>query len=672
MSYKEKSNESRLQEVLNCSNCPQQEKDLSLNDIEWFESFKKQFVSYVNMPVVNGYRSVTYRQPVKGARQQAVAGIQSFQKDIRSYILTGDDNVPFYEDIDICNCHPELLAQIFEMYDIPTPCFLMLYNANRNGTIKKYNLKDKTAILAIMNNSVLIKNEKKIIKEFHDAIYKKLIPLLVKEAKFKTYIRTKNNAEGSFISSVLQYYENLILNCMVKKLKDESHTVGILMFDGCMVERTDKEIDLELIEEYIKEQTDFDIKLAKKPVETLWKPVADGVSVFEEYATFEEEDEYDIEYALSLSDDNEKLIPYLNQYICWFDNPQCLGWRRFKSDDFLLRAKVSERIGAIQFKKWSNSNQSKKYKGLTFKLENNTDTHYNLYKRPQQTKGDKPEMFLNFIKEIICNNDLDVYEYIVQYIHTLIKTGKTRQCIVMMGLKGTGKSTFIDILADLVGKEYYTPVNDIQRLTSNFNSIYEKSILIGVEEVVSSAGDYHKVQNTLKTLITEDYKTIEKKGIDSYNIECYNNYIISTNGFNPVQVTEDNRRYMILDVSDAKKGDNKYFKELKEYINENVEQIRYYFNEMEFDSSLASNRPTTKKELELMELNLSPTDRFIRDEMKFDKDYLYADMYDIYIEYCKVIGENKVSSKYFSNSLKAAGYKTVKKGASNKTYIKSL
>ena len=129
---------------------------------------------------------------------------------------------------------------------------------------------------------------------------------------------------------------------------------------------------------------------------------------------------------------------------------------------------------------------------------------------------------------------------------------------------------------------------------------------------------------------------------------------------------------MILDVSDAKKGDNKYFKELKEYINENVEQIRYYFNEMEFDSSLASNRPTTKKELELMELNLSPTDRFIRDEMKFDKDYLYADMYDIYIEYCKVIGENKVSSKYFSNSLKAAGYKTVKKGASNKTYIKSL
>ncbi len=48
-------------------------------------------------------------------------------------------------------------------------------------------------------------------------------------------------------------------------------------------------------------------------------------------------------------------------------------------------------------------------------------------------------------------------------------------------------------------EEYHTIIDDINKLTSNFNSIYERTILSQVEEVAHNANEYYRIQNLLKT-----------------------------------------------------------------------------------------------------------------------------------------------------------------------------
>ena len=120
----------------------------------------------------------------------------------------------------------------------------------------------------------------------------------------------------------------------------------------------------------------------------------------------------------------------------------------------------------------------------------------------------------------------------------------------------------------LVGEKYTCKIEDIKRLDNKFNVFLKSSILCNVEEVVCNAGDYHSVQSKLKSLITENTMMIEPKGVDSYMIDVSCNFIISTNENNPVKITEDNRRFCVLDFSNARRNDSEFFGNLETVIRE--------------------------------------------------------------------------------------------------------
>jgi len=77
----------------------------------------------------------------------------------------------------------------------------------------------------------------------------------------------------------------------------------------------------------------------------------------------------------------------------------------------------------------------------------------------------------------------------------------------------------------IIGENYYSLVRDLKNITSNFNSLMEHTIITQVEEVVEFAGEFVKLQNTLKSLTTEEDMRIEKKGVDAYMAKSLNNYI---------------------------------------------------------------------------------------------------------------------------------------------------
>ena len=427
-------------------------------------------------------------------------------------------------------------------------------------------------------------------------------------------------------------------------LNEHGYTVGALMFDGLMVEKVEKNpLDLEIptIEKLIKEQTGFDIKIVFKSTETKWVPVKKIYEEPKKEKKIEEED-FSIETWNELSNVKEmnedgkmeinsekldKFVSYTNNFVCLFEKPHCYGWRDRISEDFDMResSKIIDRTGK-NINLWKNSDEKLKYRKAIFMVDEKAEElkdNYNKYVRPCMKKYDgdikeKVPLFFDFLKRVICDNDEGKYNYLLHLNAKIIQVGHSGQLLVLMGKKGCGKSSYVDIISELNGREYSQIVNNIGELSSNFNAIFEKCIITSIEEIVNNAGEYHLVQSKLKSLVTEKYIKITPKGIDSYMSISNNNFILSTNEYNPVKITDDNRRNCIIKVSLVEQRNEKYVGKMLKQVFENIEYLRYYFYTFKFNTNLNSIRPTTKEELDMLELNKQPTDLFITEELKLE------------------------------------------------------
>ena len=258
ITFKEKVNHEKLKKVINCSNIP-----IKSGEEEWGENIKEMLKKY------NG--NVIYYK--NGYGRFFGNGLQSCQRDVRKYLA--DNN---YIDIDIENAHLVFLENLMNHYSIPIPDLLKEYNANRTKVIETMNLKDKLFMIKFINNEKCIDSR---FKQVHNSIYNELLPKLKNiYPKFVTF--KKDNLLGCFIATVLQDIENKILMVMIDYCKNVKVKVGVLCFDGFMVEK--ENYYPELLNELAKEvylKLNYNIKLTEKSMDTDWIPECKTICINE-------------------------------------------------------------------------------------------------------------------------------------------------------------------------------------------------------------------------------------------------------------------------------------------------------------------------------------------------------------------------------------------------------
>ncbi|KAL8013250.1 hypothetical protein Plhal710r2_c039g0137131 [Plasmopara halstedii] len=67
------------------------------------------------------------------------------------------------------------------------------------------------------------------------------------------------------------------------------------------------------------------------------------------------------------------------------------------------------------------------------------------------------------------------------------------------------------------------------------------------------------MNNQLKSYITDDRTQIERKGLETIEVNDYANYVILTNNDFGSIIEANDRRYMCLVASECRVGDEKYF-----------------------------------------------------------------------------------------------------------------
>lgn len=168
-------------------------------------------------------------------------------------------------------------------------------------------------------------------------------------------------------------------------------------------------------------------------------------------------------------------------------------------------------------------------------------------------------LFLAHVREVICaGEDPDVAEFLLDVLAKKVQQPArlTEVSVAMRGGQGVGKNTLTDYYGAIFGRHAVT-VDKQELVTGRFNAVLLAKLMVVLDEAMWPG--HKEFVGALKSLVTSPTLMIERKGIDPVREQNFTQMFVLTNK-NWVWPTElGDRRALILDVTDAKKGDTTYF-----------------------------------------------------------------------------------------------------------------
>lgn len=240
-----------------------------------------------------------------------------------------------------------------------------------------------------------------------------------------------------------------------------------------------------------------------------------------------------------------------------------------------------------------------------------------------QEKCQRAFQLFNEHLSILVNHNDDDKDYLMTFVaHIFQRPGeKVPRAHVFRSKPGCGKGTLSELLESLLGM-YYQYTQGLDGITQQFNaSLVAQKLVIIVDEV--EIMEHVKVEQKLKSLISEKTAKVEKKYMDAFNIRNMFRIFIFSNEMNPIKITSDDRRYGVFDCSDDRINDADFWDELHALYGD-VDVQRYIFDQLmevdvtKYNFNTPSSIPITKARQELIGHNLAWIDRFVG-KMVLDK-----------------------------------------------------
>ncbi len=234
---------------------------------------------------------------------------------------------------------------------------------------------------------------------------------------------------------------------------------------------------------------------------------------------------------------------------------------------------IGEKARAIS-ELWMRSHDRRSYDGICFSPGRPApDRFYNLWRGfavEPMAAGDvvtleaqaSVDMFLDHAKQNVCAGDQALFDWLMGYFAHLVQRPweKPLVALVFKGKKGVGKNALIDRIGHLLGNHYLVTA-DRRYLTGNFNGHLENCLTLVLDEAFWS-GDKQS-EGVLKSLVTNDHHLIERKGKEAYKVDNCTRVVVIGNEEWIVPASEDERRYAVFKVGNARRRDNAFFEKMR-------------------------------------------------------------------------------------------------------------
>ncbi|MCK5020803.1 MAG: hypothetical protein KAS32_27525, partial [Candidatus Peribacteraceae bacterium] len=208
---------------------------------------------------------------------------------------------------------------------------------------------------------------------------------------------------------------------------------------------------------------------------------------------------------------------------------------------------------------WLANAKREQYNTMVFVPGKTTPNAFNLWQgfNCEARPGDC-DLFLEHIKNNLCCGVESYYKYLLKWMAVGIQRPDMPAgvAVVLRGDQGTGKGVFAKHFGHIFG-QHFLQITNSKHLVGSFNNHLRDCVFLFADEAFY-AGD-KKNESLLKGLITEEQLLVEAKGVDAEFGRNYLHIVMASNNEWVVPVDMGDRRFFMLDVSDAHKEDHPYF-----------------------------------------------------------------------------------------------------------------
>lgn len=190
--------------------------------------------------------------------------------------------------------------------------------------------------------------------------------------------------------------------------------------------------------------------------------------------------------------------------------------------------------------------------------------------------------------------------WLLQYLAHLVQrpADKIKSAILLQSKQGVGKN----ILVRAIKRMFHE--NDVREvyggvLGERWQAELGNVRLLALDEL--QIDELKTAYNRLKRWATEETQSVERKGVDAFNVRTPRGIIIMTNSDKPMAIEHDDRRLFVCKV-EAPKREDAYYRHLREvgHSDESVAAFKHYllnFDLSDFDANAEPPRTGAKEEL---------------------------------------------------------------------------
>lgn len=273
------------------------------------------------------------------------------------------------------------------------------------------------------------------------------------------------------------------------------------------------------------------------------------------------------------------------------------------------------------------------------------------------------ELLDKTLNKICCNNH-DLRLLIEEMIgYTLFRRNELRKCFILTGNGKNGKSTLLDVLKRLLGKDNIASVA-LNELNDRFKTFQLEGKLANIGDDISDK--YIEDNSTFKKLVTGETVNVERKGRDPYDFENYSKLIFSCNNLPRINDLSDGLKSRLLFIPfnakfSAKDKDYDPFVKDKLMTNESLEYLLKLgldaLNRILYNKSFSKVKIVEDTWNEYEKIN-NPIVEFI-EEHEIENESV-SDVFRQYQLWCCENGLKAVSKNKFGSELRNRGFNSDK------------
>lgn len=391
-------------------------------------------------------------------------------------------------------------------------------------------------------------------------------------------------------------------------------------------------------------------------------------------------------------------------------------WRHY-----LITTTISNPDGTIKSSKqeeatkvYLRSNLRNNFDGLMFNpsyppgavLRQGGQTFYNTWEgwetvaRKPETVDEKRALkeLLRFIYVIVCDKNVGHFHWVCSWIADLVQHPEAPKgvALVLIGLKGVGKTFFAELICALLGERYSYITADRNDIFGHFSGHLAGLVFLVLEEAVWAAN--HQNEAILKHILTGKRRSSHAKHKDPKMIANYLHSLILANPGWVVPMSQDERRFSVLYPSTARMQDRGHFAQLARLRdNGGRSALMYFFKNYRIKVDVGAALKTQAGQ-DQQDESMPLLTRWLLEEFTYtgivkccsiaddgsEMEIVKADMLQMFLDWCKTQGyRQKMSSMKFGievadhfprfdaqgNKMKSANGRTIGIFAGNGTHL---